>query len=233
MEIFPFFYFKKICRDEKYMKKNPFKWPLSACCGVGVIFFEMTFIFAAFLLWPSSSGTFSIFTNYYSELGVSAPGYNSFLGARFFNMSQGIQGTFIIMFFGGLHVFIKEDDKSSIKLTLGQIFGIITGIAWVMVGVYSVELGLWHDLVATIYFLAFIPAMILISIEIIKNSEYNNKIGYYGLIAALIDILFVLFVGGIDDEAFLPFIIFMEFAMVWSSELWVFLIALNVLKVED
>lgn len=90
-----------------------------------------------------------------------------------------------------------------------------------------------HVLWASIYFIAFIPAMILISIEIIKDSEYNNSIGYYGIIAVVIDIIFIIISGGIDDEALLPFILFMEFAMVWSSELWVLLIALNIFKVED
>ena len=233
MEIFPFFYFKKICRDDKHMKKNPFKWPLSSFCGVGLIFMELTFIITAILLWPTSSEPFSIFSNYYSDLGNSQPGYNSFLGARYYNMSQAIQGTFVIMFFGGLHILSRDDDQRSIKLTLGQIFGIITGIAWVMAGVYSEELVLMHVLWASIYFLAFVPAMILISIEIIKDSNYNNKIGYYGLVAVIIDIIFIIISGGIDNEALLPFILFMEFAMVWSSELWVLLIALNVLKVEE
>jgi hypothetical membrane protein len=102
-----------------------------------------------------------------------------------------------------------------------------------MCGVYSEELLLMHLLWALIYFIAFIPAMILISIEVIKNSEYSNFIGYFGLIAVIIDILFILLVGAIDSEALLPFILFMEFAMVWSSEVWVLLIALNILKVED
>ncbi len=215
------------------MKKNPFKWPLSTFCGVGVIFFEITFILAAILLWPSTSEPFSIFTNYYSDLGNSQPGYNSFLGARYYAMSQAIQGTFIIMFFGGLYVLSRDDDQKNIKLTLGQIFGIITGIAWVMGGVYSEELLLMHFLFALIYFIAFIPAMILISIEVIKDSKYSNSIGYFGLIAVIIDIIFILFSGSTNDEALLPFILFMEFAMVWTSELWVFLIALNILKVES
>jgi hypothetical protein len=41
------------------MKKNPFKWPISTFCGVGVIFFEMTFILTAIMLWPSTSEPFS------------------------------------------------------------------------------------------------------------------------------------------------------------------------------
>ena len=67
------------------MKNNPFKWSLSAICGVVVIILEMTFILASVLLWPAASGTFSIFTNYHSDLGNSMPGYNSFLGARYYN----------------------------------------------------------------------------------------------------------------------------------------------------
>ena len=214
------------------MEKNPFKWPISALCGAVVIILEMTFILTAILLWPASSEPFSIFTNYHSDLGNSMPGYNSFLGARYYNITQGIQGTLIIMFFGGLYVLSPEGDQRTTKLTLGQIFGIITGIAWLMCGVYSEELLLMHLLWALIYFIAFIPAMILISIEVIKKSEYSNFIGYFGLIAVIIDIVFILLSGSINDESLLPFILFMEFAMVWSSELWVFLIELNVLKVE-
>jgi len=214
------------------MEKNPFKWPLSAICGVLVIFLEMTFTLTAILLWPSSSGTFSVFTNYHSELGVSAPGYNSFLGAKYYNASQTIQGTLVIMFFGGLYVLSQEDDERSGKLILGQIFGIITGFAWLMIGVYPGELLLWHLLWANIYFIAFIPAMILISKEILENPDYNNSVGYFGIIAVIIDLVFLVLSIVISDGALLPFMLFMEWVMVWSSEVWVLLVALNVLKVE-
>ena len=215
------------------MKKSPFKWPLSALCGVIVVFLEVTFILTAILLWPTSSEPFSIFTNYHSDLGNTTQGYNSFLGAMYYNTGLSIQGTLVIMFFGGLYVLSQEDEERNIKLIIGQIFGVITGVAWLMCGVYPEELLLMHLLWALIYFIAFIPAMILVSIEIIKDSEYNNSIGYFGLIAAIIDILFILLAGAIDNEALLPFVLFMEFAMVWSSEVWILLIALNVLKVES
>jgi len=215
------------------MEKNLFKWPLSAICGVGVTILEMTFILAAILLWPSSSGTFSIFTNYHSELGVSAPGYNSFLGAKYYNATQVIQGTLIIMFFGGLFILSREDEPRNVKLTLGQTFGIIGGIGWLMNGIYSAELLSMHVLWASIYFIAFIPAMILISLVVIKDSEYSNSIGYFGLIVVIIDLIFIVLSIVISDGALLPFMLFMEFAMIWSSWVWVLLIALNVLKVES
>jgi len=217
------------------MQKNPFKWPLSAICGVLVIGLEMIFIGAAILLWPATSEPFSIFTNYHSDLGNSMPGYNSFLGASYYNAAQAIQGTLIIMFFGGLYVLSQEDDHRNRKLLLGQIFGIITGIGWLMNGVYPEELLLMHLLWALIFFIAFIPAMILISKEIIKNPDYNNSIGYYGLIAAIIGILFPFLILAvvITNDVLLPFMLFMEFAMIWSSEVWVLLVAVNVLKVED
>ena len=158
------------------MKRNPFKWPLSARCGILVVILEMTFTFAAILLWPATSVPFSIFTNYHSDLGNSMPGYNSFLGANYYNASQAIQGTLIIMFFGGLYVLSQEDDRRNKKLVLGQIFGIITGFGWLMNGVYPEQLLLMHLLWALIYFVAFIPAMILISKEIIKNPDYNNSL---------------------------------------------------------
>ena len=215
------------------MEKNPFKWPLSALCGVLVIIFEITFIFAAYLLWPASSGTFSIFTNYHSELGVSAPGYNSFLGAKYYNATQVIQGILIIMFFGGLFILSQDNESRNIKLALGQIFGIIGGIGWLMNGIYSAELLLMHVLWASIYFITFIPAMILISIEILKAPDYNNNIGKFGLIVVIIDLIFIVLSIIISDGALLPFMLFMEFAMIWSSWVWILLIALNVLKVES
>jgi len=165
------------------MEKNPFKWPLSAICGVLVIIFEMTFTLTAILLWPSSSGTYSIFTNYHSDLGNAMPGYNSFLGAKYYNGSQTIQGILIIMFFGGLFVLSREDEPRNVKLMLGQVFGIITGIGWLFNGIYSEELLLMHLLFALIYFIFFIPAMILVSLEILKTPDYSNFVGYFGLIA--------------------------------------------------
>ena len=215
------------------MKNNPFKWPLRAICGVLVISFEMIFIGAAFLLWPAKSEPFSIFTNYHSELGVSMPGYNSFLGAMYYNTGQAIQGTLIVMFFGGLYVLSQEDDQRNRKLVLGQIFGIITGIGWLMNGVYPAELLLMHLLWALIYFIALIPAMILISLEIIKTPDYSNSIGYCGFIAAIINVIFFILAVVISNDILLPFMLFMEFALLWSAEVWMLLVALNVLNVED
>ena len=149
----------------------------------------------------------------------------------YYNTGLAIQGTLVIMFFGGLYVLSQEDDQRNIKLTLGQIFGIITGIAWLFLGVYPGQL-IWHSLWAVIYFIAFIPAMLLISIELIKDSEYSNSIGYFGLIAGIIDIIFV-FLWPTNNDALLPIIFFMEFAMIWSSAVWILLVALNVLKLED
>jgi len=220
------------------MKKNPFKWPLSAMCGVVIIILEVIFIGTAILLWPATSEPFSIFTNYHSDLGNSMPGYNSFLGASYYNAAMAIQGTLLIMFFGGLYVVSQEDDERNTKLILGQTLGIITGIGLLMCGVYPEQLLLMHLLWSLIYFIALIPAMILVSKEIIKNPDYSNSIGYFGLIVAFIDIIFsvlftVLVLIVMSNGALQPFMLFMEFAGYWSSEVWVLLIALNVLKVED
>ncbi len=214
------------------MEKNPFKWPLSALCGIVVIILEVIFIGTAILLWPSSSGQFSIFTNYHSDLGNSMPGYNSFTGASYYNAAQTIQGTLIIMFFGGLYVLSRGDERSNNKLIIGQVFGIITGFAWLMNGIYPEEVLLWHLFWALLYFIAFIPAMILISLEIIKSPNYSKSVGYFGLIAVCIDLIFIVLAVSINDAALLPFLLFMEFAMIWSSEAWLLLIALNILKTE-
>ena len=214
------------------MEKNPFKWPLSALCGTIVIILEIVFIGTAILLWPSTSEPFSIFTNYHSDLGNSMPGYNSFTGASYYNAAQTIQGTLIIMFFGGLYVLSRGDERSNTKLIIGQVFGIITGFAWLMNGIYPEEVLLWHLFWATLYFIAFIPAMILVSIEIIKSPNYSKSVGYFGLIAVCIDLIFIVLAVSINDVALLPFLLFMEFAMIWSSEAWLLLIALNILKIE-
>ncbi len=216
------------------MKKNIFEWPLSVIFGILILLMELLFILTACLLWPTeTSGAYSIFTNYHSDLGNSSQGYNTAEGAAYYNAGQIIQGLAVIMFFGGLYTYFKKDQQKNVKLIIGQIFGIILGFGWLMCGIYSEEFLYEHLFWASVYFLGSIPAIILISIEIIKHPDYEKSIGYFGFLIILIDIIWiVLALVLLYVEPAPPFFLAMEFIIIWGIDIWFFLIALNIFKNE-
>jgi hypothetical protein len=66
--------------------------------------------------------------------------------------------------------------------------------------------------------------MVLANVALMKNPQFNKKIGYYGYVAAAFGLVFfALFIGMKDTP------IFMEWIAAYSGFLWVWLLSFNAL----
>ncbi len=204
-------------------EKNPFKWPLSVLFGFIIILVEFAFTVKAYSLWPvEESGAFNIFRNWHSDLGSSLSGYNSMEGAFYHNSGLIIQGFAIIMFCGGLSISLKESLQYKRLFLICQIFGILSGIALLMAGIYSLDLREDHKFWASCYFICIFPFIGLISYLFVHASGFKKWVGFYGIIVILFDGIFALtFLSPIE-------IYFLEYFVIGSIQLFILLVAMSI-----
>ncbi|MFX1514081.1 MAG: hypothetical protein ACFFCQ_15995 [Promethearchaeota archaeon] len=209
------------------MEKNPFKWPLSVLFGFIIILVEITFTIKAYSLWPiEESGAFTVFRNWHSDLGSSLSGYNSIEGAFYHNSGIIIQGFAIIMFCGGLSISLRESFQNKYLFLICQIFGILSGFALLMAGIYSLDLREDHKFWASCYFICILPFIGMLSYLLIHASGFKKWIGFYGFFVILFDGIFALtFLSPIE-------IYILEYFVIGSIQLFILLVAMSIFMTE-
>ncbi|MBD3255527.1 MAG: DUF998 domain-containing protein [Candidatus Lokiarchaeota archaeon] len=211
------------------MEKNPLKWPLVVLAGIMIWITDIFFNLNAILLWPN--GNFSPFENYHSDLGRTIPGprgHNSELGAQFYNCGQVFQGVTVIFFAIGLSIAYTEEKRIRIILILGQIFGILVGIALIMNGIYSEDFQPYHGQWSEVIFISIMSTELLSNYALLKNPSFRKKIAYFGFVAGFINLFFlIVFIGNIPILTY-----FIEYLAIYGAEIWVALVAINAFKNE-
>ncbi|MBD3194279.1 MAG: DUF998 domain-containing protein [Candidatus Lokiarchaeota archaeon] len=204
------------------MEKNPFKWPIIVLAGILVWLTEIWFNIPSILLWPS--GDFSPFANYHSDLGNTS--LNSALGVQFYNSGQVFQGLAIILFAGGLYVFYGEKLWTRILIILGQLSTFLIGFGLIMNGIYSENFQPWHGIFSEVIFYNIFIAELLVNIPLLTKSKFYRIIGIFGLVAAGINLFFVV---GFDLFAAGQII---EWIGVYVAEAWLAIITIGVFYTE-
>jgi hypothetical protein len=204
------------------MEKNPFKWPILVIAGILVWLTELWFNLPSILLWPG--GDFSPFVYYHSQLGD--PGLNSAIGAQFYNSGQVFQGLSILLFAGGIYILYGEKTWQRAIMILGQLSAFILGFALIMNGVYSVNFQPEHGLYSEILFYNIFIAEVLVNIPLLFKSKLFMAIGVFGLIAAAVNLFFVV---GYD---LLPAGQFIEWIGIYVAEGWLGIITIGVFYTE-
>jgi hypothetical membrane protein len=200
------------------METNPFKWPLLIIAGILVWLTEFWFNLPAILLWPD--GSFSPLVNYHSDLGNTT--LNSILGAQYYNCGQVFQGLALILFGGGLYILYNEKLWQKILTILGQLSVILIGFSLIMNGVYSEDFQPWHGIFSEILFYNIFIAEILVNLPLLFRSKMYKSIAVFGLIAAAINLFFVV---GYD---LLPTGQLIEWIGVYVAEVWLGLMTIGV-----
>ena len=202
------------------MEKNPFKWPYSVTFGFLTVIFEVVFVLIAISFWSSDSSSFTLMDNWQSDLGNPSWGYNSVEGAFYYNAGQVLTGLSLFMFSGGLHI-IKVEGKGNKFLYLGQIFGMLTGFAIIMNGIYSEYLGWKHTLWSTTLFLGMLPSVLFLSLHAFRHERIHNAVAFFGFVSFVVDLVFVI--------TYIPII---EWMVIMMMVVWVALYASNLFKNE-
>lgn len=158
------------------------QWKLSSLSGALAIVSFFAFTTVSALLFK---GSFSPVVNYISDLGSSAlnPG-----GALIFDAGLALTGLFTILFFTGLYTWKIAGQW---KLTGARLLGVLAGFALILVGVFSEDSGKTHALVATVFFISLIVAILATDFVLRKHPAFPKLLGYYGVAVALCSAVYI------------------------------------------
>lgn len=165
---------------------SPLKWPISCTAGIAVIILYCAFTFTSWALYPTS---YNPVNNWLSDLGNSS--YNP-SGAIFYNLGCVLTGIALFPFFGGLYKWHTNESWRKISLIVTQLMGILAAFSLIMIGVFSEDYGSLHTLWSSVFFIFNLVVLILVSVSLFTHPSYIKPIAYYGVLVAIINLLFVL-----------------------------------------
>ncbi len=181
------------------MDLNPRKWPLTTLSGVLVILLYCVF---TLISWAFNPEPFSPWTDYLSRLG----NFNhSPFGAYFYNLGCMLTGVALIPFFLGLSKWHSEERLSKILLIGGQIIGMLSAIALIMIGIFSEDQGSPHMTASSTFFLLNFIVLILVNVALLRHPKFLKAIAIYSLSINILSLGFELAVGGPLVEWFTVF----------------------------
>ncbi len=205
------------------------KWSISSITGITAFIVFTLFTFTSTFLYPTP---YTPLYDWLSNLGNI--NFNP-MGAMFFNWGCIITGVIMIPFFIGLYIWKPLKKWSKILLVIGIILGIFASISLIGVGVFPETHIKQHVMAAAGVFGSLFIIIILLSISLFKHPKFMHYVAYWGIFAIFIDISFKIIIGLpqykdalADFNPTVP-IPGLEWAAVFSSLIWVFLLSLNML----
>lgn len=181
------------------MKLNPRQWPLTTLSGVLVILLYCVFTLISWAFYPEP---FSPWANYLSRLGNFD---HSPFGAYFYNLGCVLTGAALVPFFLGLNKWHPEERQSKIPLIGGQIVGILSAIALIMIGIFSEDQGNPHMTASSTFFMLNFIVLILVNVALLWHPKFLKAIAVYGFSINVLSLGFELAVGGPLVEWFTVF----------------------------
>ncbi|MFX1450744.1 MAG: DUF998 domain-containing protein [Promethearchaeota archaeon] len=174
------------------MEWNPLKWPFYCIAGIAAIIFFFFFSFISYLHFPI---TYTIFTNYVSELGN--PLRNP-AGATYFNIGVILTGIALIPFFIGLHLWYSEVKWRTILIIISQFLGFSASFSVIMVGIFPEHLITAHLFWSYLFFILLLIFTLLISISLFTHPDFNRIISLFGfVIVGLYTLFFYLVINNL------------------------------------
>ncbi|MFX1572283.1 MAG: DUF998 domain-containing protein [Promethearchaeota archaeon] len=172
------------------MKVNlKLKWPISCYAGILVIAFYCVFTFLSLALFPPP---FSAFDNWLSDLGNSSYNPN---GAVLYNLGCILTGIILFPFFIGLYKWYREDLWYKVLLIVTQFIGSFSGFALIMIGVFSEDFPSPHIYWSNVFFEVNLIVLVLASLTLYFHPKFMKWIALYGIMVAIINLLFVFFIN--------------------------------------
>jgi hypothetical membrane protein len=179
----------------------------------------LLFVLAAMLSFP---GQFSPLNNWISDLGntLMNPAGNVFL-----NLGCIVTGMLLLPFFIGLGVWYTEDKTQNILVIAAQFIGVLMAIALMFVGMYPENKPSMHALSAASFFILLIIELIVTTAALYKHPLFEKWLGRYGVLVAILGIVFLLAVGLSVN------VIILEWIVVFAGIGWVFAMAMSARKI--
>ncbi len=199
------------------MRERIARWPLTSLSGALVILVYCTFTFTSWALYPE---TFGPVTHYLSRLGNF--NYSSF-GAYFYNLGCILTGIVLVPFYIGMFVWYIEGRLGRALMIGGQIIGIASAVALVMIGVFSEDQGSPHMTASSTFFLLNFFVFILVNLALLLHPRFIKPIALYGLAVNFSSLGLQFAIGG-------PIV---EWFTVFGALLFVGLLSHNTLKLRE
>lgn len=213
--------------------KSPKKLGIFIVIVGGLQFIVVTII--AMFFYP---GGYNFFFNYFSALGrtttaathtlPNAPNVISFV--MFFTAII-IVAISIIPFFLIIRILFKDQKNTNVIAWVGSIAGLASSPFLMGVAIFPSDLfpggtGL-HSLSAQFFFIMFAVAIVIYSIAIFLNDEYQNGYAIFGVVLAIFAIFYAIKIFQILGLGFLDAIMqktvvysFIVWAMIQSIKVW-------------
>jgi hypothetical membrane protein len=153
--------------------------------GILVILFYCAFTFTSIVLFPRPV---SPLNDWLSDLGNSS--YNP-QGAIFYNVGCVLTGLALLPFFAGFYHWYTDEKWRKSLIMITQAVGFIAAFALMMIGVFSEDAGAIHHLWSLVFFVFNLLVLILANVSLMTHRKFIRPIGYYGLVVAVINLLFV------------------------------------------
>ncbi|TFG33563.1 DUF998 domain-containing protein [Candidatus Thorarchaeota archaeon] len=186
-------------------------WSLTTMSGIFVIFSYCSFTLISLVLYPAA---YSPLTHYLSRLGNFD--YNPF-GAYFYNLGCILTGLALIPFFLSLRKWYTKRNFQVYILMIGQIIGLLSAIALIMIGVFSEDKGVPHLAASSLFFILNFIVLILVNLSLIWHPQFFKPIAFYGIAIDFISL-------GLESAISGPIV---EWFTVFSSVFFVALISVN------
>jgi len=163
-------------------------------CFFGIIgciqFIILTVI--AMLLYP---GGYSFWDNFISHLGFTKSANNgqpNTISLILFLITMTLIAVFWIPFWLSIRTIFTKSKNSRYLSWLGTIFGLVASPVLILVAFSPADIVYQTHILATmLFFLLFASAMIIYSIVMLLDKEYENFYGYIGFVMAILLLLYM------------------------------------------
>jgi hypothetical membrane protein len=193
--------------------------PLAAIAGALVIILFCIFTLASAARY---AGPFSPMDNWLSDLGTPLKNPS---GDVYFNVGCIATGVAMLLLVAGIGVWRPGSPGKGVLLTLGQVCGIVAAFALMMVGVFHEDTA-YHGIMALAFFLFMWLFLILANMSLWKHPSYVRAFGYYAVLVAVIDVVFIYTFIAYEHAPV------WEWIAVFSALLWVAMLAYNTLRLK-
>lgn len=181
------------------MEDGSNKWLLTTLSGALVVLLYCTFTFVSWAYYPAAYGPS---THYLSRLG----NYNfNTLGAFFYNIGCILTGIALVPFFISLRIWYTNKTPQMIILGLGQVVGLLSAIALMLIGIFSEDQGEPHLTASSTFFLLNFSVLILVNLALVLHPRFIKLIALYGFAIDFTSLYLESTIGGPIVEWFTVF----------------------------
>ncbi|RIE05699.1 hypothetical protein [Candidatus Cryosericum terrychapinii] len=160
------------------------KLPMSSVSGALVLVLYVGLAKISYLLYPSFFGPRG---NWLSDLGSNQLNPH---GAIYYRLAGILGGLVLMFFFIGLKDWYKgQKDKSRIFMTIAQLFGVLTSLAFAMTGFFSEDNLVPHSFWSVTNYICFGTAAFFVGFALLYHKDVPRLFSVFCFILAIVDIV--------------------------------------------